>query len=316
MERPVRSLVKAICQPVEAFANPWRIEWPTLGLLILTYGLWAIATTWAAAFWLPLGMVLVTLSATQHSSLSHEALHGHPTRLKWLNEMLVFPPLTLAIPYQRFRDTHIAHHHDEILTDPYDDPETNYLAPDVWMTLPRWAKAVLRFNNTLAGRLLLGPLLGQIAFMQGDWRLIRAGNRAVLAGWLLHIPALALVIWWMAAFGKMPVWAFLISVYAALSILKIRTFLEHRAHGEARGRTVVIEDRGLLALLFLNNNLHMVHHMHPGVAWYALPARFRAGRQGYLEHNENYYYRSYGEIFRRYFWRAKDEVSHPLFRSR
>jgi fatty acid desaturase len=314
--RPVQSLVDAARLMPNAHVSRWRVEWPTLGLLALTYLLWAVATTWAAAFWLPLGMVLVTLSATQHSSLSHEALHGHPTRLKWLNELLVFPPLTLFIPYQRFRDTHIAHHHDEILTDPYDDPETNYLAPEVWAKLPRWAKAVLRFNNTLAGRLLVGPLLGQIAFMLGDWRLIRGGDRAVLFGWLWHIPALGLVIWWMAAVGQMPVWALLISSYGALSTLKIRTFLEHRAHHDAGGRTVIIEDRGLLALLFLNNNYHMVHHMHPGVPWYDLPARFRAGRQAYLARNENYYYRSYGEVFRRYFWRAKDAVAHPLFRSR
>ena len=42
--------------------------------------------------------------------------------MKWLNEALVFPALSLAIPYQRFRDSHLAHHNDEILTDPYDDP--------------------------------------------------------------------------------------------------------------------------------------------------------------------------------------------------
>ena len=103
------------------------IEWPTWVLLAVTYLVWTIATTWAAEFFLPLGMVLLTLSVAQHSSLTHEALHGHPTRIKWLNELLVFPALSLFIPYKRFRDTHLAHHRDEILTDPYDDPETTFL---------------------------------------------------------------------------------------------------------------------------------------------------------------------------------------------
>ncbi|MCF3593217.1 fatty acid desaturase [Rhodobacteraceae bacterium LMO-12] len=293
-----------------------RIEWPTWGMLALTYVVWSVATTWAAELFLPLGMVMVTLSTAQHSSLCHEVLHGHPTRLRWLNEALVFPALSLAIPYKRFRDTHIAHHHDETLTDPYDDPETNFLDPRAWERLPVLVRAILRFNNTLLGRVLIGPLIGQIAFMRCDWRKIRAGDVAVLAGWLWHIPALGVVIWWMVVVGKMPVWAFVLSSYGALSILKIRTFLEHRAHENAPGRSVLIEDRGLLALIFLNNNLHIVHHSHPGVAWYDLPARLAAERDAFLVRNDGYHYRSYGEIFRRYFWRAKDPVPHPLFRER
>ena len=290
------------------------IEWPTLALLALCYSVWGIGTTWAAAWFLPLGMVLVTLSAALHSSLSHEALHGHPTRLRWLNEALVFPALSLCIPYIRFRDTHLAHHQDAILTDPYDDPESNYLDASVWERLSPWTQAVLNLNNRLLGRLLIGPIVSQMAFMTADWRAIRAGDRAVLRGWLWHIPALALVIWWMAALGRMPVWAFVLSTYAAISILKIRTFLEHQAHLRARGRTVIIEDRGLLSVLFLNNNLHVVHHMHPKLPWYRLPALYFANRDRYLARNDGYMFPSYGAIFRRYLFKAKDPVPHPLWR--
>ncbi|MDP5335277.1 MAG: fatty acid desaturase [Paracoccaceae bacterium] len=290
------------------------IEWPTLALLILCYAVWAIGTTWAAGWFLPLGMVLVALSAALHSSLCHEALHGHPTRYRWLNEALVFPALTLCIPYIRFRDTHLAHHQDAILTDPYDDPESNYLDAGVWERLSPWQQAVLNLNNRLAGRLLIGPIVSQVAFMAADWRAIRAGDRTVLLGWLWHIPALALVIWWMAALGQMPVWAFVLASYAAISILKIRTFLEHQAHLRARGRTVIIEDRGLLAFLFLNNNLHVVHHMHPKLPWYRLPALYFANRDRYLARNDGYMFPSYGAIFRRYLFKAKDPVPHPLWR--
>ena len=117
----------------------------------------------------------------------------------------------------------------------------------------------------------------------------------------------------MGVAGQMPWWAFGLSVYGALAILKIRTFLEHRAHEDARGRTVVIEDRGPLALLFLNNNLHVVHHMHAMVPWYRLPRLYRENRQRYLSRNAGYRYASYAEVFRRYFWRAKDPVPHPLW---
>lgn len=286
------------------------VEWPTWGLLVLTYAVWG----WATAGDVPalLGAVLVALAAAMHSSLSHEALHGHPTQNAGVNAALVFPALTLCIPYGRFRDSHLAHHHDEILTDPYDDPETNYLDPAVWAGLSRPWQAVLRFNNTLAGRLLVGPAVGMTAFIGADLRAIRSGDRAVARDWLVHVPALAVVILWWLMLGTLPLWALLLGSYAALSLLKIRTFLEHRADDRASARTVVVEDRGWLSLLFLNNNFHMVHHMHPCVAWYRLPALYASRRADYLRRNGGYLYASYAAVFRQYFLRAKDVVPHPL----
>ena len=184
--------------------------------------------------------------------------------------MLVFGSLNLVIPYLRFRDTHLAHHMDARLTDPYEDPETNYLDPAVWRTLPRWVRRALAFNNTLLGRMAIGPLVGQIAFMATDWRLIRAGDRAARDGWLWHLPAFVVVLA-IVTLSPMPLWAYALSIYLGLAVLKIRTFLEHQAHERASARTVIIEDRGPLAFLFLNNNLHVVHHMHPKLPWYRLP---------------------------------------------
>ncbi|MFV2033960.1 MAG: fatty acid desaturase, partial [Halocynthiibacter sp.] len=137
---------------------------------------------------------------------------------------------------------------------------------------------------------------------------------AVLRGWLWHILGVGLVLIWLAAFGQMPLWLYMIAAYCGLSLLKIRTFLEHRAHEHARGRTVIVEDRGPLALLFLNNNLHAVHHIHPAVAWYQLPGLYARNRARYLGRNESYLYRSYGEIFRKHLLRTKDAVPHPLWR--
>lgn len=291
-----------------------RVEWPTLAVLLFCYGVFALATTWGAALWLPLGMAGATLAMALHSSLSHEALHGHPFENKVLNAALVFPAVGLFIPYLRFQDTHLAHHLDSKLTDPYDDPESNYLYSEDWQALPWWRQRLLLANNTLAGRMALGPLIGQLCFMAQDARAIARGDRRVLAGWLWHIPALAVVVWWLAAVAVMPVWAYGLCAYGALSILKIRTFLEHQAHERARGRTVIIEDRGPLAWIFLNNNLHVVHHMHPKMPWYRLPALFAGNRDRYLARNDGYYFASYGAVFAQFFWMRKDPVAHPLWR--
>ena len=289
------------------------IEWPTLLMLTGTYALWIIGTTFASNASLGVGIVVTAIAIAQFSSLQHEALHGHPFRSRLLNEALVFPGLTVFVPFLRFRDMHLDHHHDPVLTDPYDDPESNYLDPAVWVRMSWIRRGMMAFNNTLLGRILVGPFVGTLHLLSSDLRAARAGDRRIVPAWAWHVPAVALVLVWLWTVGTMPVWAYLVAAYAGFSLVKIRSFLEHQAHESARARTVIIEDRGPLALLFLNNNLHVVHHMHPTVPWYRLPAIYRANRPHYLRRNDGYLYRSYAEVFARHFLRAKDAVPHPLW---
>jgi fatty acid desaturase len=293
--------------------QPRAIEWPTLIVFLVTYALWALATTELWTLSPVLAVLLAALAIGQYSSLTHEVLHGHPFPNQNLSEALVFPGLTIFVPYLRFKDLHLQHHFDPALTDPYDDPESNYLDPAVWARLPGPVKALLRFNNTLFGRMLLGPAISTWALVTGDLKAMARGEGRVWLAWALHLPGVALVLGWLWTVGSMPVWAYLVAAYLGWSLLKIRTYLEHRAHEAARARTVVIESRGPLSLLFLNNNFHVVHHMHPGVAWYRLPALYFANREHYLRRNDGYRYASYVEIFRRHLFRAKDPVPHPIF---
>ncbi|MGB0440833.1 MAG: fatty acid desaturase, partial [Paracoccaceae bacterium] len=87
-------------------------EWPTVFVLLATYVVWLAGITVLAQLWLPLGIVAVALASAQHASISHEVLHGHPFRNRHLNAALVFPAVSLVVPYMRFRDTHLAHHRD------------------------------------------------------------------------------------------------------------------------------------------------------------------------------------------------------------
>ncbi len=289
-------------------------EWPTLGLMVATYAFWALGTSIMWGFSPLLAVIVTGVAIGQFSSLQHEVLHGHPFRNPHVNHALVFLPLGLFYPYLRFRDTHLAHHNDPNLTDPYDDPESNFQDPAVWARMGRVQQAVLRLNNTLLGRMVIGPALGCVVFWKSDLHAMLQGDRRIAQSYLLH--ALGLVVlsaWWWAGPAQMPVWAYVAAAYLAGALLKIRTYLEHRAHEAFRARTVIIEDRGPLALLFLNNNLHVVHHCHPQVPWYDLPALYRSNRDHYLRRNEAYVFRNYAEIFRRYFLRAKDPVPHPVW---
>lgn len=292
------------------------VEWPTLGMIVACYALWVAS----GVFLYPVSPVLTVLVLgiliAFHGSLTHEVLHGHPFRAQAVNEAMMFPSLGLCIPYNRFRDLHLAHHQDQRLTDPFDDPESNYLDPGVWETLPRWKQRIFALNNTLLGRMILGPIVGQALFVQSEWQAARAGDRAVWLAWALHLPGVVVVLAWVHFVTDLPIWAYLIAAHIGLGLLKIRTFLEHQSHERARARTVIIEDRGPLAFLFLNNNLHVVHHMHPRVPWYRLPRLYRENTSRYLDRNDGYRYASYGEIFRKFLFRAKDPVPHPLWRRR
>ena len=290
-----------------------KIDWITLAVMLFCYLLWASGTTFIYEFSPLLGFVIVTLMITLHSSLQHEVLHGHPLPNQKMSELLVYPAVGLLIPYERFKDTHLKHHYDPKLTDPYEDPESNYLDPKVWSELPKPIQSVLLINNTLLARILIGPLISMIYFIKSDIRNYKNGQKRILISWIHHFVGILLVFLWLINWGQIPILLYCVSAYLGLGLLKIRTFLEHRAHEHPRGRTVVINDRGFFAFLFLNNNFHLVHHMHPGVSWYKLPKLFDHNKEQFLERNEGYAYTSYFEIFRKYAFRRKDPVPHPLW---
>jgi fatty acid desaturase len=286
-------------------------EWPTVFVMIATYATWIAGTSVVYAASPLMGILLTGFFIAQFSSLQHETLHGHPFRWLWLNAALATPAVTLTVPYGRFRDTHLAHHHDPILTDPYDDPESNFMDPAVWANLPRAVQLLLLINNTLLGRMVIGPWLGGLVWLQGEARLMLAGDRAVLRDWALHMLGLIPVVGWLWV-AAMPWWAYLLAAWIGHGLLKLRTYLEHRAHDLARARTVIIEDNGPFALLFLNNNFHAVHHMHPHAPWYKLPALYAVNLEHYQRRNEGYVYRSYLQVIRSYLLRVKDPVPHPM----
>lgn len=290
-----------------------REEAPTLALLIAVYAAFAALTYFGQH--LPTVLVVAGLGAviTLHSSLQHEVLHGHPFRTACLSDLTVFPALGLFVPYLRFKDTHLSHHYDPNLTDPYDDPESNFLDRIVWHKFPAPFRLLARFNNTLLGRMAVGPAWSLAVCYMGDLRHMLNGNRRVWRAYLEHILGVALVLIWLVLVCDMSLWHYLLAAYLGMSLLKIRTFLEHQAHERAAARSVIIEDRGPLALLFLNNNYHAVHHAHPKVVWHRLPALFDRGRDQFLRRNGGYTYRSYADVFSQFFLRAKDPVAHPMW---
>jgi fatty acid desaturase len=272
------------------------------------YGAWVFGgLIYAAAPLIAIALLAVTTAL--HSSLQHEALHGHPTRWGWVNEALVFLPIGLLFPFRRYRRLHLRHHADERLTDPYDDPESFYLAVREWDKLPRPLKVLLRWNNTLVVRMLLGPAITILGFVASELKGL-AASREVRRAWLLHGAALIPTVLIVALVFRMPPWAYLASAYLGLSILSLRSFCEHQWSEHPDGRTVIIET-SLLGLLFLNNNLHLVHHKHPTAAWYDLPLLYRSRRLEWRQMNNGYVFAGYFDVLRRFGLSPKEPVAHP-----
>lgn len=287
-------------------------EWPTWIVLATNYLAWLLITWNHAAipWWLMIfagGFVICI-----YGSLQHELLHGHPTRSEALNKALVWLPIGLLMPYTIYRDSHIAHHRCERLTDPEQDPESFYVPAAEWSRYSPARRLLLRVNNTLLGRLTIGPVIVATTFLFSQASMLVKGDRRYAWVWVWHLAGCAMVLYWVVGVCGMPFWQYLVLVAGpGLSLTLLRSFTEHRPSEDLAQRTIIVEGSWLTRLLFLNNNYHHVHHGEPGLAWFRLSLRYREIRKDVLAENGGFYYRSYVDIFRRFLVRQKDEPVYP-----
>lgn len=289
-----------------------RQEIRTLGLIVLCYGVWGILLFVPTILpsWL-IATLLVPVIAF-HSSLQHECIHGHPFSDSRLNDLLIYFPVGIFLPYPRFKENHLTHHQHARITDPIEDPESWYVVKTKWEQLGSVTRLLLRINNTLIGRVFIGPALSVFTLLTSDTKKIFNGDRRIFYVWIIHLLLCVIFLGALSLYGSFPVFPYLISAYFGMSVLMIRTFLEHQAHPDHRARSVLISDQGVLRYLFLNNNLHAVHHAFPSVAWYRLPSLFRLHQNRFLEMNQGYFYRSYLDVIRKYAFARKEPVAFPL----
>jgi fatty acid desaturase len=291
------------------------IELPTVMLVAGVYGGWLLAT---AAYghspsWIVIPTVVVLL--TLHSSLQHEIIHGHPTRWSRINRLMGMVPLSFWLPFERYQAHHLAHHNDERLTDPLDDSESYYWTAEDWARLGPFTRASLRFQQTLAGRVVIGSFWRIWMFLRAEAREAR-GEPQVRRAWIEHLLWCVPVVMWVTLVCGMPLWLYVVAmILPANGILLIRSFAEHRAQTEPRERTALVERSWVLGPLFLFNNLHALHHEAPALPWYRYNRRYRAERERLIAQNGGLVYRSYFDVTRRFLFRAHDVLPHPAGRA-
>ena len=290
-----------------------RIEWPTVAVALIVHATWLSITLAqdALPFWLllPLGAFTVAW----HSSLQHEIIHGHPTGHRTLDSAIGFLPLSLWLPLEIYRKSHLAHHHDERLTDPLDDPESYYVTREQWGRLPAWHKRLLTMRNSFVGRMTIGTVETIATFLVEQARELVADRPGVRRAWALHAAGLAPVMFWLIVVAEMPLWIYVLTfAWPGTALIMVRSFIEHQARDRVHERTAIVEAGPLMSLLFLNNNLHLVHHAKPRMPWYDLPHAYREERKRWLDLNGGYVFAGgYREVISRYLFREKELPVHP-----
>lgn len=285
------------------------VEWPTVVLLIVFFAAWGAVVRWHASIPWPIQLIVLTYLGGLWLSIGHELLHGHPTRWNWLNTAIGFLPLSLWIPFARYKTTHIKHHLSD-LTDPFDDPETTYFTPETWHRAGPLRRRYLLSLRTTPVRFTVGVPRSMLRFWWRDARLL--GDRRILGQWLLHLVGVGVFGWWLFGVVGMSPWTYVGGfVFGGLACSMLRSFVEHCAVPNGT-RSAVVRGGPLVSLLFLNINLHHTHHTLPDVVWYRIPQAHREMGSDAIAAEGAGFYRSYFEVLRTYFFTPFCQPDHPL----
>lgn len=289
-----------------------QFDGPTWLVALVLYGAWGLLVWFNALlpWWviMPVGAYLIAW----HFSLQHEAIHSFRGSAAWLRFAVVFPPLGLWFPYPLYRKSHSTHHRDVNLTIPSIDTESYYVLQADWARMGAFRRRLLMFNQTMAGRLLIGPLLRLWTLAVKETSRVRRRDYSHLPHWAVHAVAVAVLFWFICGICAFPWWQYcLLVAYPGMSLGLLRAFTEHRAAPDSAQRTASVESNALFGMLYLYNNLHVAHHLKPTMPWYELPHFYRDHRAELLANNGQFVYSGYAVLARRYFLAPVFSPVHP-----
>jgi fatty acid desaturase len=294
--------------------RPVGIEWPTVAVALGVYGGTVAVTVFHNALGPVATVALLALLGCWFLSLQHECLHGHPFRSRRLNHLLAWPPLSFWLPFAVYRDSHLTHHRNAMLTEPGIDPESNYFKGSAWIALLPFQRMVFRGNQTLLGRMAFRPA-------QGMWRTAMAipGElrstrwRKIWAAHALGSLALVVALRW---YAHLPLWQYFLGfVYGGASLAAVRAYAEHQWVGGTKARSATVHASMFWRVLFLNNNYHYAHHLRPSLSWFKVPELSARVQADSVSADGAGFYSGYGEVFKRFLLKPVIPMIHPEYPS-
>jgi fatty acid desaturase len=290
--------------------RPTGIEWPTVAVALGVYG----GTALVVAFHSVLGpiatIVLLALFGCWFLSLQHECLHGHPFTSRRLNHLLAWPPLSLWLPFAVYRESHLIHHRNALLTEPGIDPESNYFKGSAWEGFLPIQRKVFEANQTLLGRMVFRPL-------QGIWRTAVAVPEELRSArwrktWIAHVVGSVVLLAVLRQYAHLPLWQYLLGfVYGGASLAAIRAYAEHQWVGGTKSRSATVHASMFWRVLFLNNNYHYAHHLRPSLSWFKVPELSARVQADVLSAEGAGFYSGYGEVFKKFLLKPVIPTIHP-----
>jgi fatty acid desaturase len=281
-------------------------EMPTWLVIGLLYPFLYLLFTHAASMPWWLVTPLATIGLCVYGSLQHELIHNHPTRSEFFNSLFGWIPFNLWIPYPRYRDSHRLHHDVPTLAEPRLDPESYYIMRHDWETMNPLLKLLWKINYSFAGRMIIGPWIMVSYFFINEGKRLLRGDMAIWQAWAPHIILSALLLFWLDAQGVSWQFYLLGCVWPAASLLLMRSYTEHRDFGDQNERCAIVEGNWFTRLLFLNINIHQVHHEFPGMPWYRIYDYYRRNRESVNQLSGNFYFAGYLELIRKTLFKTKD----------
>ncbi len=274
--RPVQS------QPVRGLPDPGeqvpRLAGPTALLWLGSLGLFAVgaygvlAGDWSRWVTVPIGAAVTFLMF----SVLHEATHHAVSTNTRINNAFGHLSMPLVAPYSVFpmiKFIHIEHHRNT--NEPMDVDPDNWTSAGPWWQLPlRWATIDLWYVAFYLRRVRERPRAEVVATFAMFVTVIGGLGALAATGWATEVVTfligqrvgMTILAWW---FDYLP--------HHGLTVTQ--------REDKYRATRIRVGGEGWLTPLFVYQNYHLVHHLHPSVPFYRYIVAWRRNEQAYLDRN-------------------------------
>lgn len=269
-------------QPVLGLPDPGervpRLAWPTALLYVGTLGLFAaevygvLAADWSRWLTVPMGAAVTFLMF----SVLHEATHHAISTNTRANNAFGHLAMPFVGPYTTFpmmKFIHIEHHRNT--NEPMSVDPDGWTSSGPWWQLPfRWATIDVWYLFFYLRRILERPRLEATATVLMFAAVVGATGYAATHGYATEVVTfvagqrlgMTVLAWW---FDYLP--------HHGLTVTQ--------REDKYQATRVRVGGETWLTPLFVYQNYHLVHHLHPSVPFYRYLRAWRRNEQAYLDRN-------------------------------
>src|SRR5262249_33713972 len=175
-----------------------------------------------------------------------------------------------------------------------------------WDRLGPILQGILEFNNSVIGRLLIGPIISLVLFSSSELKTIAKGDLKHVPAWALHMVLIGALMYWVVSICGISFWEYLFCfAYPGMSLSLLRSYYEHKPAANQKEASAIVETSIPFQILFLNNSFHYVHHRLPNLPWYYIRGVYEKNRDEVLRENGDFVFKGYRDLFKKYALKPK-----------